>query len=497
MATSRLEIDLSAVERNLGHIRGVVGSDTSKAGAPVAVCAVLKQDGYGLGAARLAKRLAGSGVEMFAVYTMDEARTIADAVANVPILVLMPVTAIERMDPIYRHVTAGRVHITVHSEDQVRQLSESCTRIGAMLPVHVQVDTGLSRGGVPPEKAQALVQQVVGGGGSGGTAGAGGSGGGSGRMKLAGLMTHFASPCCDADFTREQARLFRDFVEEIKPLLKAAVAASGGARTGAPVVAPNQLMLHAANSCALFRARSYHGTMVRPGQALLGYALDDVPADGAFEFRQAAAKLEPAVRWTSTVVHISEIPAGWPVGYGSTWRAPWRADGKKTRIALIPVGYADGYPRSLGGRATGGPGWVRFTGRRWERPGGGEGEAAEGLAHGHAGDWVAASVVGRVSMDQITVDVTDVPEAMLAGTPEVELIGRERSAPNFISTLASGASSITHELLCRIGPRVERVYRYPAGAVAGPPASSASAGSSAGGGPSLAMAAYSTATRLG
>lgn len=467
MATSRLEIDLSAVDRNLGVVRTVTGGDGAKGGR-AAVCAVLKQDGYGLGASRLARRLVGSGIEMIAVYTLDEARGIADAVGGTPILVLMPVPGIDRMDPVYRHVTNGRIHLTLHSEDQLKQLAEMTTRIGTTLPVHVQVDTGLSRGGSMPAPAHALVQKLI----------------ATPRMKLAGLMTHFSSPCCDTEFTREQAKLFRDFVEGLKPMLKAAVAAGGAGKAPASVVAPQDLMLHAANSCAMFRARSYHGTMVRIGQALLGYALEDVPGDEQFEFAAQAARLEPAVRWTSTVVHINEIPAGWPVGYGSTWRAPWRADGRKTRVALVPVGYADGYPRSLGGKPGGGPGWVAFTGRTWERRSGGEpeeglksprpmgGESATSSA-AESLPAVYAPVVGRVSMDQITVDVTDVPDEYLQGIgrmeagPEVELVGRDRSAPNFISTLAAAGASITHELLTRIGARVERVYRYPAASAGG------------------------------
>jgi alanine racemase len=296
-------------------------------------------------------------------------------------------------------------------------------------------------------------------------------------------MTHFASPCCDAEFTRQQAGLFRDFVEKIKPTLKAAVsgAGKGGGNKGG-VVPPHDLMLHAANSCAVFRAKNYHGTMARIGQALLGFALEDVRADerAAFEFDKEASRLEPCMQWTTTVAHISDVPAGWPVGYGGAWRAPWRASGdaKKTRIALIPVGYADGYPRALGGKAAGGPGWVGFTGRAWEKRSGGESDTAPngaGWARGEKLPTVYAPVVGRVSMDQITVDVTDVPERYLSGAgpigslergPEVELMGRTRAAPNFVTAMAAAAGSITHEQLCRIGMRVERAYRYPASSAA-------------------------------
>lgn len=477
MPTSRLDIDLSAIERNLSGVRDVIGGSSPMAHGPAAdarpgagpqapgpgprptpgsprvgVCAVLKQDAYGCGAVRVAKRLSGLGVDMLAVYTLDEARPIAEAVPALPILVLMPVHGVDRTDPLYRHAAAGRLHLALHSADQFQGVQEMAGRIGAPVPVHVQVDTGLTRGGVLPDQAAALVGQVV----------------ASPRIRLGGLMTHFSSPCCDDGFTREQARVFREFVEAIKPAVKAAVEQGGKAVSNVA-----QMSLHAANSCAMFRSRAYHGTMVRVGQAVLGYCGHDVPGRERFEFRDEMERLEPAVRWLSSVVHVQEIDAGWPVGYGSTWRAPARADGRRTRIALIPVGYADGYPRTLGGRGNGGPGWVGFTGRLFERRGGGEGPADEA---GRAPDgtqnlpMVYAPVVGRVSMDQITVDVTDVPDAYLrtgkVGAepvgPEVELYSRSPGTRNFLPALADAAGSITHELLCRIGPRVERTYRVPA-----------------------------------
>jgi alanine racemase len=490
LSTSRLEVDLAAVERNLGVVRSVVGPAASVGGAGagggVGVCAVLKQDAYGAGAVRVGKRLVAAGAEMLAVYSLDEARALADHVAGVPILVLMPVSGVDRSDPLYRHASAGRLHLTLHNADQLAGVAEMASRLGAVMPVHVQVDTGLSRGGVRAEEAVRLLERTI----------------NTARVRLSGLMTHFASPCCDGAFTDEQAARFASAVDSARPLLRAA-AAAGPDVLGGVGLGPGrtELALHAANSCAAFRSRRYHLSLVRVGQSLLGYALDETPkarepespttktARGGkrlaellaqrsdapdfdaqtFEFARQAGQLEPAVRWISTVVHTEEIPAGWPVGYGSTWRAPTLPGKKPTKIAIIPVGYADGYPRSLGGSSWGGPGVVGFTGRAYERRGAGD-EGQPSLPT------VYAPVVGRVSMDQITVDVTDVPEAYLrprlslpvgyAGTdpigPEVELYSRRRGSPNYLPRLAAAAGSITHELLCRIGPRVERVYKYPA-----------------------------------
>jgi alanine racemase len=133
---------------------------------------------------------------------------------------------------------------------------------------------------------------------------------------------------------------------------------------------------------------------------------------------------------------------------------------------MIPVGYADGYPRSLGGAAKGGPGMVGFTGRKWDR------RTIHGTQFGPVDDAATrtlfAPIVGRVSMDQITVDVTDLPASFLqpgraglelAGA-EVELVGVDPAAPNHLPALASAGGTIAHEMLCRMGPRLERVYRY-------------------------------------
>ena len=453
MASSRLEIDLGSIERNLGVIRRVVApSEPTPGSSPspkVGVCAVLKQDGYGAGAVRIAKRLIASGpggstgVDMIAVYSLDEARAIAESIPTVNILILMPVLGIDRNDPLYRHAAQGRVHLTLHSLDQFNAIHDMAGRIGIQFPLHAQVDTGMSRGGATPELAVRLVEKIL----------------SAPRVRLAGLMTHFASPCCDERFTREQVKSFNAFIERIRPAVKAAVDLGGR-----PVARMGELKIHAANSCAMFRGRSFHGTMVRVGQCLLGYVGADINEREApaFEFRNQMDELEPSVRWVSSIAHISEIPAGWPVGYGSTWRAPARADGRKSRVALIPVGYADGLPRSLGGKHAGGPGWVGLTGRAYDR------RTLEADTDA-ALDTVWAPIVGRVSMDQITVDVTDVPEPYLRPTganggsggigAEVEIYSREKGARNFLPLLAETAGTITHDLLCRVSSRVERVYR--------------------------------------
>lgn len=421
MANSRLEIDLSAIERNLAVVRRVI--DAAKPGR-VQVCGVIKQDAYGLGAARVAKKLASAGIDTLAVYSLDEARALADVPIRTPLMVLSPVSLIERNDPLYRLLVGGRLHMVLHSEQQAMDLSTLGVRIGVQFPVHVQVDTGMSRGGCLPDEAARLVELAT-------------SPGAAGRLRLAGVMTHFSSPAHDESFTKEQARLFRSWIDRIKPLL------SRANERGYP-----PCLVHAANTAATFRSASLHATMVRVGQGLYGYGPEALPIgeDSGVEFTGQAMRLEHAMRWVSRIAHVQDIPAGWPVGYGRTWHAK-----RPSRIALVPVGYAQGYPIGLSSR-----GHVRLTGVLWDRP---RTSAPEDLIAPRETDHGAfAPVVGRVSMDQITIDVTDAPPEAARVGAEVELVGRRLEWRNSLPRLAALAGTIPHQFLCGITGGVERAY---------------------------------------
>lgn len=387
--TSRIEVDLAAVEHNVGVVRRATG-------AGVGLCAVLKADGYGLGAVRLAKRLAIAGIDMAAVYTPDQARALLDASlpGTIPIQVLMPVRELERADPLYRALLAGQVHLTLHDQDSFRAVAEIGQSLGLTIPVHVEVDTGMSRGGAAPDEALALIARVS----------------EHPRLKLAGVFTHCASADSDMAQTQRQAAAFDD-------LLK---------RAGSAI--PKDCFIHQASTYGLFRGAFLHRRMVRVGLALLGYGGEEFADPANAQLINYAKDLLPCVRWVSKIVHTKWIEAGTPVGYGCTWRAK-----RRTRLGLVPVGYADGYPRALSNKARVGV------------------EMANGVR-------AFVQQVGTVSMDQITVDLTDLPETGLGVGSWVELVGNDRTAPNHLPELAKQAGSITHELLCRFGPRVPRHY---------------------------------------
>lgn len=387
--TSRLEVDLSAVEHNVGVVRRTIGP-------AVGLCAVLKADGYGLGSVRLGRRLAIAGVDMCAVYTPDQARVLLDAPlpSDVPVLVLMPVRELDRSDPIYRALLTGQVHLTLHDKASYEAVADIAKNQGLTIPVHVEVDTGMSRGGASPEEAFELITLAA----------------ANPRLRVAGVFTHCASADSDPVQTARQASAFDALLDRAASLL------------------PRDCVAHQASTFGAFRATRLHRSMVRVGLALLGYAGEEYADPDCVELIAQAAELRPCVRWVSRIVQTKWIEAGTPVGYGGTWRAK-----RRSRLGLIPAGYADGYPRALSNRARVGV------------------ELAGGVK-------AYVPQVGTVSMDQITVDLTDLPESGLGVGAWVELVGNDRSAPNHLPALAKAAGTITHDLLCRIGPRVTRHY---------------------------------------
>lgn len=390
--SSWIEIDLTAVESNVAALRRACGLP-GRGGA--AICAVLKADGYALGSVELARTVEAAGVEMVAVYTTADARPMLAAGIGAPILVLGPMWLDDLAgDPIVADAAKrGRLHLTAHSLEQTASLETWARDRGARLPVHVEVDTGMSRGGASLEDAEVIVRFVA----------------QSERLALAGVMTHFASADRDAAFTREQSARFGAWIDRVRAHM------------------PSGCVAHQANTMGSFRGEGMHRDMIRVGLALLGYASEEMRDPGGFALLGHARDLRPAVRWMTRVIHESRIPVGATAGYGGLWRAE-----RPSRLGLAPVGYADGYPLSLSGKGS-----VRVA-----------------LGEGR---WQEAPIVGAVSMDQVTIDLTDLP-AHIGADAEVEVYGAEPTASNYLPTLARRAGSITHESLCRLAPRLERRY---------------------------------------
>ncbi len=361
-------IDLDALAANLSALR--------RALAPgVRICAVVKADAYGHGAAICARTLAANGVDWLATASLEEARVVRSTGVATPLLVLGGIEpsrgAVEeacQLDVVPALLDAGETAALA-----------TVVPAGRRLRVHLKIDTGMSRAGLTPAEARDLVPLLR-----------------DGPFELHGIYSHLA--CADAPDPASWRQQLADF-----EVARADLAAAG--------VRP--ALRHLANSAGLLADRALHLDMVRPGLALYGHR--PLPGLGA------AIHLAPVMEFATWISQIRTVPAGTGVGYGWTWRAE-----RPTRVATLPVGYAQGYTRSLSNR-----GEVALRGQR-------------------------APVVGNVSMEHTTIDVTDIPEAR-AGD-RVLLWGAGPEAPD-VMTLGCAAGTIGYELLTGVAPSVRRVPR--------------------------------------
>jgi alanine racemase len=362
------EIDLGAVQRNLSRFRRVVGSS-------VAVFGVVKADAYGHGAVPVARALEPL-CNALAVSLVEEGLELRAAGVRAPIFVLGAYYNRHQDD-----VIAQRLTPVVYEVGDLERFGAAAARRGQRIDVHVKIDTGMSRLGVPVDELPAVLARFD----------------DLSALRLAGLCTHLASADLpDASITEHALDLFDRCVEEAR---------RGGF---------TNLANHAANSAAAVRFPRARLAAVRPGLALFG----------AMPSRHVAvANLEPALRLSTRIMAIHDVPVGTPVSYGGLWRAA-----RPSRIATLPVGYADGYPRHVRDACT------LVGGRR-------------------------VPIVGAVCMDMLMIDVTDVPRADAGLGAVVTLIGRDGGEQITVDDLAGWAGTLNYEILCGISKRVPRILR--------------------------------------
>ncbi|MDA1008431.1 MAG: alanine racemase [Planctomycetota bacterium] len=390
-ADSTIEIDLDALVRNVGRLRSVVGPECG-------LCAVVKADAYGLGAPIIARTMVRAGVDLLAVYSTWQVEALAEMELRAPILTLAPIRSIARGSILHQLLLAGRLHIVVHDLPHARTLESIGAALGCDLPVHAEFDSGMGRGGCASAEAMEVLQLIA----------------KSSHLRLVGVMTHFSEARLSPTRTADQLNALDELLREAGDLV------------------PRRCVVHAANSHALLRDESTHRSMVRFGLAWTGLAGDELPSGN--EDHEA---YEPIVRWTSRINQVRRLERGESVGYGSLWTA-----NRPSTIALIPVGYADGFPSTPGmGNATNGPAVRVKT---------------------SSGGWFVAPLVGAVNMDQIAVDLTGssvwCTDPQRALDAEVEVYGRDRSAPTHIVRVAELSSTRPYELLCRLNARIPRAH---------------------------------------
>jgi len=373
---TRAEVNLEALRHNLRIVR--------RHAAGARVWAVLKADGYGHGAPAVARTLERARVDGFCVALLEEGVELREAGIVAPILVMGG-----DYGNAHEEVIARGLVPVIHDLAQIAPFAR-LVRSGAAagpIDVHVKVDTGMARLGVTmqslPDLAEKLAEWP--------------------EVRVRGLMTHLA--CADAADDRATIEQLARFDEATSML-------------GRRGVRPEAR--HAANSAAVLRGLATLDA-VRPGIALFGVAplVGGAPLTG---------ELEAVMGVRTEIVAMRDVDAGAPVGYGASWTAP-----RRSRIATIPMGYADGLSRQLGNR-----GHVLVRGKR-------------------------APIVGAVSMDMAMVDVTDIggaarrDEVVVLGAQEGPL-GRDAIGAH---ELAERAGTIPWEVLTSISRRVPRFYREP------------------------------------
>ncbi len=374
---SALTIRPTRVEIDLDAVVANAAHVASLVAPRAGVLAVVKADAYGHGAIEVARALRDHAPILgLAVSLAEEGFELRRAGVEGPILVMGAVYG-----TLHREVAAHGLTPVVSELADVAAFARGAAPLG----VHLKLDTGMSRLGVRAEGLGAFLDALA----------------AHPGVRLTGFMTHLASADSDPELTRVQ-------LERFAAALPAVRAAAG---PGAPLV------LHAANSAATMLREDARLDAVRPGLAVYG--------GGGW------AGLRPAMRFVTAIVSLRDLAPGDTVSYGATWRAPARR-----RIATLPVGYADGYPRRLSGTHQSpaeGPTSVLVRGRR-------------------------CPVVGTVCMDMLMIDVTDLGDEVALGD-EAVLIGTQGSEAISAAELARRAGLIEYEITCGISKRVPRLYR--------------------------------------
>ncbi len=365
------EISLDNIAHNVREIRRITNKNAE-------ILGVVKADGYGHGVMEVSRTLLDSGVTRLAVSMLDEAIQLRKNGIGVPILILGYTDPRRAEEIITNEVTQ-----TVFSHDLAEALSSAAVKLGKNVKIHIKIDTGMTRIGFMPGysavKNVVQISKLPG-------------------IIIEGLFTHFASADeKDRSYTCMQFERFMSICSELN-------------RIG--VYIP---VKHAANSAGTIEFPEMHLNMVRPGIALFGlYPSEDVD--------KSKIDLKPAMTLKANVTLVKTVEPGTCVSYGRIFTT-----GRESRIATIPIGYADGFSRLLATKAK-----VLINGE-------------------------AVPVIGKICMDQCMLDVTDLKEEVRVGD-EVVIFGKQGDREITIEEVAAGIGTINYEVICIIGKRIPRVY---------------------------------------
>jgi alanine racemase len=363
-----VEVNLSRLTANFQAIRAAV--------APAKVMAVLKANAYGHGLIETARHLVGVGADYLGVAYLEEGIWLRENGIKTPILVMGGL--LSDQTPLYLE---HDLTVTASSVEKLQQIERTAQLLGVRAKVHLKIDTGMERIGVHYYSASSLLEASL----------------ECQHCEIEGIYSHFANADA-ADLT--SARIQLDRFQEVLQFY---------AKRNLPTP-----MRHIANSGGILQLPESHLDMVRPGILLYGvYPSAEV---------QRPVTVQPALSWKSRVVYFKVVLPGHPVSYGSTWQSD-----VMTRVITVPVGYGDGYFRSMSGQAE-----VIVRGRCYP-------------------------VVGRICMDQLMVNISW--DSAYNGD-EVILLGESGDQAITCEQLAAWAGTIPYEILTNINTRVPRVYHW-------------------------------------
>ncbi len=334
------------------------------------ILAVVKADAYGHGAVPVSKHLVKQGVSAFGVAFTNEAILLRESGITNPILIFFSIGNITEL--LEYNLTP-----VVFDFNIAKAISDEAYRQNRQIPIHIKVDTGMGRVGFQMDTAREEIVKIA----------------QLNNITLEGLMSHFSeADLQDKEFANQQVAAYSSILHDLK------------------VQNIHFKYHHMANSASVLTMPDAHFNMVRPGIMLYGYAFP------------GATNIKPVLNLKSRIILIKKVPKGTPISYGRTF-----ITNRKSTIATVPIGYADGYSRKLSNL-----GEVLISGKR-------------------------APVVGRVCMDTIMVDITDIPDVSYES--EVIVIGRQGKEQITANEIAEKTGTIPYEVLTSVGQRVQRIYR--------------------------------------
>lgn len=364
------EINLDALKQNIKEIQKIVHPNSE-------IIGIVKADAYGHGAVEISRVLVEQGVERLAVAIVEEGIQLRQAGIKVPILILGYIPPCYAEDIIQYHLTP-----TVFTYEMAQAFSKAGEKYNYTVPIHLKLDTGMGRIGflIKKESIQEIqrIKELP-------------------YIKMEGIYTHFSTADeADRSFTESQINQFHWFVQRLQ-------------QKGMDIP-----IKHICNSAGIIQFATEHLNAVRPGIILYGL----YPSK---EVNHHQLRLCPVMSLKTHISHIKEVEKGTPISYGKTYITQ-----QNTKVATLPVGYADGYSRMLSSK-----GHVLISGKR-------------------------APIIGRICMDQCMVDISHIPHAQVGD--EVVLIGTQEKEVISVEEIAEILETINYEVVCMVGKRIPRVY---------------------------------------